>query len=166
MVGELIGVATIEKNGLMSKGWVSKLGAIPIVSSYTGNVGSGEFVAIPVNSDVIGAGFVRIGLCVNHGIGYGFNKASYDMIIMSGRQYDFNVQQGICNGVVPNGNTVSLKSIIYNSDNNDILRNIYLKFTGNAYISVFAENCTGNISIVSSATGFEKTITKGFGVSI
>lgn len=166
VVGERIGIATASKNGLMSNTSFSKLMGIPYVASYNGMIDSEKYIAIPVNSDIIGAGFVRIGLCINESTYYGFKKASYDILVISGRQYGYNAQQGICNSVRPNGNSVYLKNIIYSFDENSILRIIYLQFNTKGYVSIYAENCTGNITIESSAKGTAKAVETGFNVVI
>ena len=134
----------------------------PSSSFYMGTINQGEYICIPVNSDIISKGFVKVKLSVNDGIMYGYKKSSYEVNIISGRQYDQAAQAGVYDAFAPQGNNAKLESVYMEYDNDFILRTVYLKFNVSCYVNAVVENATGGLSITKTAGGFAFPISSGW----
>ena len=165
-VAGAIGAATTDKEGLMSAIDKSKLTSLSSVYSYRGYIESGNYLKIPINSDVINKGFVIINMSVNNDTGYGFRKSQYQLTIISGRQYDQSSQAGIGCCYRPQGNTAYISGIYYEYDSSYILRNIYIAFSGRVYIDSEIRNASSNISIATDAIGTLKSIETGWNIAL
>ena len=134
----------------------------PSSSSYVGTINQGEYICIPVNSDTISKGFVKVKLSVNDSIMYGFKKSSYEVNIISGRQYDQIAQAGVYDAFTPQGNNAKLESVYMQYDGNAILRTVYLKFNVGCYVNIVVENASGGLSITKTAEGTAFPISSGW----